>query len=114
MSAISATDLGHRMHQAFNERDIDAIDTIFAPDFYSHPLDAGRDALKAAWKAIGNMYPEARTVVDHVFANGDTVALRATVHGLAPGQPSTLLEMFRVADGRIAEIWGAQTGSADT
>jgi hypothetical protein len=31
--------LAHRMHAAFNARDIAAIDEIFAADFYSHPLE---------------------------------------------------------------------------
>ncbi|WP_405138170.1 nuclear transport factor 2 family protein [Nocardia sp. NBC_01388] len=101
-------ELGYLMHQAFNNRDIDAIDTIFAADFYSHPLAAGRDALKVAWKALADQHPDSRTVVDHAFAHGDVVALRATVHGFEDnGKTTTLLEMFRVADGRIAEIWGA-------
>ncbi|WP_429415720.1 nuclear transport factor 2 family protein [Nocardia sp. GAS34] len=41
--------------------------------------------------------------------DGDRVALRSTVHGMTEnGQTATLVEIFRVADGRIAELWGAK------
>lgn len=116
MPITDPIELAHRMHGAFNDRDFDAIADIFAPDFYSHPLDAGRDALRSAWEAMAAMYPKAFSVVDDAFAAGDRVALRTTVHGMIEnGQTVTLVEIFRAADGRIAELWsskGIPAGSA--
>lgn len=105
--------LAHRMHDAFNRRDLAAVDEIFAPDFHSHPLQAGVEALKAAWASIHAACPTIRSVVEEVLVEGDRVAMRSTVHGLSAGAPDepagTLLEIFRVTDGRIAELWGATT-----
>lgn len=35
-----------RMYDAFNTRDLAAVDGIFAPDFYSHPLKTGIEGVK--------------------------------------------------------------------
>ena len=43
-----------------------------------------------------------------MLVDGDRVASRATVTGLGSG-PGTMFEIIRVADGRIAELWGAST-----
>ncbi|GLW74294.1 hypothetical protein Kpho02_65920 [Kitasatospora phosalacinea] len=101
--------LALRMHEAFNARDVAAADGIFAPDFHSHPLRGGVDAVKAAWTAMFAADPEVRTVVEDVLVDGDRVALRSTVHrgGGTAGAGTTVLEVFRVAGGRIAELWGA-------
>jgi ketosteroid isomerase-like protein len=91
------------MHDAFNNNDFDAVDEIFAPDFYSHPLDlTGPAGVKAAWQAIRARHPELRTVVEDVMVDGDRVAMRSTLQGAS----GTIMEIFRVADGRIAELWG--------
>jgi predicted SnoaL-like aldol condensation-catalyzing enzyme len=86
--------------------DLAAADDIFAPDFFSHPLGTtGPEGVKAAWQAVRARYPEMRTVVEDVVAEGDRVAMRSTLRG-APG---VMLEIFRVADGRIAELWGVSS-----
>ncbi|MFF4340652.1 ester cyclase [Kitasatospora sp. NPDC001540] len=109
MVDTDARRLALRMHEAFNARDVAAADRIFAPDFHSHPLRGGVDAVKAAWTAMFAADPAIRTVVEDVLVDGDRVALRSTVHrgGEAAGAGTTMLEVFRVAGGRIAELWGA-------
>ncbi|MFC8718597.1 ester cyclase [Kitasatospora sp. NPDC057198] len=100
--------LALRMHEAFNARDVAAADGIFAPGFHSHPLRGGVDAVKAAWTAMFAADPAIRTVLEDVLVDGDRVALRSTVHRSAgPAAGTTMLEVFRVAEGRIAELWGA-------
>ena len=57
-------------------------------------------------------FPEKRFVVEDVLVDGDKVALRVTVRGIPvdPGQPEpTIIEIFRVENGSVAEIWGAGT-----
>lgn len=121
MASTDPRELAHRMHDAFNARDIDAADEIFAADFFSHPLQDGRAAVKAAWAAIIAAHPATRTVIEDVLVDGDRVALRSKVYGVSDGDdsaadadaaPATLMEIFRVAEGRIAELWGATTMSA--
>ena len=115
MASTDPRELAHRMHDAFNARDIAAADAIFAPDFYSHPLQGGIDAVKAAWTAMTEAHPAVRTVIEDVLVDGDRVALRSTVYGLSADGPNvaaaTMLEIFQTAEGHIAELWGASTNS---
>src|SRR3712207_5818369 len=99
--------LAHRMHEAFNTRDFEAVDEIFAPDFFRHPMGtSGSEHVRETWSAISRKFPGMHSVVEDVVAEGDLVSLRATISGLF-AEEVTLMEMFRVADGRIAELWGA-------
>lgn len=102
--------LAYRMHEAASAGDFDAVDEIFAPDFVSHGLNTtGREPIRAAWRAIRQKYPELRTEIQDMLVDGDRVALRSVVHGVESrdGNPPTVLEIVRMADGRIAELWGA-------
>jgi predicted SnoaL-like aldol condensation-catalyzing enzyme len=95
-----------RMYEAANRHDLTAIDEIFAPDFYSHALHAsGRDPIRAAWGQILERYPALRVEPAEMISDGDRVAVWARVfHG--DGEPATMMEMIRVADDRVAEVWG--------
>jgi predicted SnoaL-like aldol condensation-catalyzing enzyme len=103
--------LAYRMHEAFNTRDFARADEILAPDFHSHPLGTdGPGAVKASWAAMVARHPDTRTVVEDVLVDGDRAAIRSTVHGVpTEGPPPEIVEIFRAADGRIAELWGATT-----
>jgi predicted SnoaL-like aldol condensation-catalyzing enzyme len=98
--------VAHRMYAAANAGDIDAIDDIFAADFRSHPMGTtGTGPLKAAWTAIREKYPEMRASVEDMLADGDKLAVRLAVHGTAADPMPALMEIIRIADGRIAELW---------
>lgn len=95
-----------RMYEAFNSRDHTATDEIFTEDFYSHPLGAsGPQSVSRAWQRFHAAFPEVQVVIEDMIVEGDAVAVRTSVHGV-PGQSPTMLEIFRVRDGRIAELWG--------
>jgi predicted SnoaL-like aldol condensation-catalyzing enzyme len=97
--------LGRTMHAAFNARDFAAAAELFAPGFISHPLGTiGRESIQRAWVAIAERYPELRSEIEHILVDGDTVAIHARLHGAA--EPAQMVEIFRVEDGRIAELWG--------
>jgi AcrR family transcriptional regulator len=100
--------LAYRLHEAFNTRDFARADEVLAADFHSHPLGTvGPGAVKASWAAMVAQHPDTRTVVEDVLVDGDRAAIRSTVHGLrAGGPPPEIMEIFRAADGRIAELWG--------
>jgi predicted SnoaL-like aldol condensation-catalyzing enzyme len=95
-----------RMYEAANRHDLSAIDEIFASDFYSHAMGkSGRDPIRAAWGQIMERYPDLRLEAAEMISDGDRVAVWARVfHGDA--EPATMMEMIRVADGRVAEVWG--------
>ncbi|GLW20438.1 hypothetical protein Mame01_04810 [Microbispora amethystogenes] len=103
--------LVERMYEAAMAGDLDAVDDIFAPGFYSHPMGTtGVEAIRDAWREIRDRYPSLRVVADQIVAEGDMVAVRSTVHGTSQtGEPATLMEMMRIENGRIAELWAAST-----
>ncbi|MHC0430216.1 nuclear transport factor 2 family protein [Streptomyces sp. O3] len=83
-----------------------ALDTYYAPTFIQHsPLCAdGRDGLRQLTeqaKGAGARYDLLRSI-----GEGDMVLLHARVTGLAP-VPLMLFNLYRAADGRIAEHWEA-------
>jgi predicted SnoaL-like aldol condensation-catalyzing enzyme len=110
----NARALAYRMHEAFNTRNFEAVDDIFTPDFFSHPMGtSGAEHVKETWSAISQKFPDMHSVIDDVVADGDLVSLRATISGFS-AEDVTLMEMFRVEDGRIAELWGASQSVGNT
>ncbi len=91
----------------FNAHDHAAAKEIFTADFYSHPLGTtGPESVTRSWQRFHEDFPEARVVVEDILVEGDKAAVRTSVHGVPGQQPPTMLEIFRVRDGRIAELWG--------
>jgi steroid delta-isomerase-like uncharacterized protein len=114
-----------RFQGALNTRDLDliseTIDDLVAPDAVFHapaPVDAtGAQAIKQVWAVLLRAFPDIHVAIEDVIAEGDKVVIRNTVtgtqlgeyRGMPPsGNPVTYDEIFivRIADGRIAEIWG--------
>jgi predicted ester cyclase len=107
--------LGRRVYDAINVQDLVTLEELFDPAIVRHAarevgFERAKDAVKAAFRAS----PDMRFDVEDVFAEADRIALRVTVHG-RPRRPGEalpmIMEIFRVADGRVAEIWGAGTAS---
>ncbi|MEU6739552.1 ester cyclase [Streptosporangium sandarakinum] len=105
-----AKTLAHRMYEAFNARDVTAAEAIFSADFVSHPLGAtGVESVMKAWAGMHARFPGLRVLVEDVLSDGDGVAVRTTLHGTPADEPPTMMEFFRVRDGRITELWGLST-----
>ncbi|MDQ0876032.1 putative ester cyclase [Paenibacillus sp. V4I3] len=99
----------YRMYEAFNSRDINSVDDIFTQDFYSHPLQAGLEAVKKTWVSMFERFPDIRVVVEDLLVEGEKAASRTSIRGItaadAEKQPM-ILELIRVESQRIAEVWG--------
>ncbi|MEW9528594.1 ester cyclase [Microbispora sp. NPDC049125] len=96
-----------RMYAAFNAYEHTATDKIFTPDFFSHPLGTtGPESVTRSWQRFHETFPDAQVVVEDMVVEGNTAAVRTSVRGLPGQEPPTMLEIFRVRDGRIAELWG--------
>lgn len=100
----SARALVERSFAAFNARELDVLDELYAPGCVSHPLGTvGVQAIRESRAALADRFPEARVAVLDLLVDGDRVAARSRLTG---GPEAALLELFRVEDGRIAELWG--------
>ncbi|MER6032730.1 ester cyclase [Streptomyces sp. NPDC001835] len=114
-----------RLHDAVRTGDPEVVartvDEVVDPGLVFHaPLPTGVtgvQALKEVWTVLLRAFPDLRVVVEDVITEGDKVVCRNTVtgthlgeyRGLAPtGRPVRYGEIFvfRLAGGRIAEIWG--------
>ncbi|MGZ0204129.1 ester cyclase [Streptomyces sp. RM1] len=111
--AHEARAVGLRMYEAFNGRDLAALETILAPDFVSHPLGtAGIGAVADAWSRMFAAHPGIRVTVEDMLVDRDRVAVRSLLRGLSDSVPGgaepapTMMEIFRVRHGLIAELWG--------
>jgi predicted SnoaL-like aldol condensation-catalyzing enzyme len=104
-----------RMYAAFNARDHTAAEVIFTTDFYSHPLGTtGPESVTRSWQRFHEAFPDAQIVVEDMVVEGNTAAVRTSVRGVPGQQPPTMLEIFRVRDGRIAELWGLSSLRRDS
>ena len=97
-----------RMYAAANSADLDALPDIFAPDFYSHPLgQRGIEPIRIAWSDLFRRYPGMRVVPQRLITRDDRAAIWSLVENV-PGRPE-LMELVRIEDHRIAELWGLST-----
>jgi predicted ester cyclase len=101
--------------------DASALEPIVAPDFFDHTVSAGvtpdRAGLGRYLAAIHATTPAARLSVEELVAVGDRAMARVTLRADVPreflGAPVRgvqvawgTLDVFRVADRRVAERWG--------
>lgn len=106
--------IARRVYAAFNAYDHAAAEEIFTADFYSHPMGTtGPQSVTRSWQRFHEAFPDAQVVVEDMVVEGDTAAVRTSVRGV-PGQQPTMLEIFRVRDGRIAELWGLSSLRRDS
>ena len=114
MTTRDAGALVRRMQECFNTRQFDQADDLFTPDFFSHPLGTtGFEAGKDAWRRLVAQFPDYRVIAEDILVDHGKVAVRSSVEGIpAPDgdvQPM-LIEIFRVDNGRLAEMWGLGQG----
>ncbi len=110
-----------RLYAAYAALDQAGMDVLLAPGFRAHGLPPGcspdAEGLKETAVLFHAGLQECRNEVEDVIAEGDRVAVRYTtraVHGgmLFGTPPSgrrvtlTGIEVYRVVDGKIAEMWG--------
>jgi steroid delta-isomerase-like uncharacterized protein len=105
----------------WNEHDVDAIDSLFAPHFVDHyvsvPRTPDREGFKHECRFYLSAMPDTSVTIEDQIAEGDRVVSRVTFHGthtgpFGPAPPTgrtvevTGCIIMRIADGVIAERWG--------
>ncbi len=109
------------LEDGLNARNLAIIDELFAPDYANHSPRlgvVGREYTALETAEFFVAFPDWRTTIDDVMAEGEKVVVRLTVQGTytgevqgAPVPPTgklvtfTIWEMFRVSDGKIVERW---------
>jgi steroid delta-isomerase-like uncharacterized protein len=106
----------------FTDGDLTAVDRYLDPGFINHdpPLPGspdGPDGMRKVAEIMRRAFPDWRSDVQHMIAEGDLVAEHFVAHGThrgsvmgeAPtGQDVVLrgVNIFRIADAKIVERWG--------
>jgi predicted SnoaL-like aldol condensation-catalyzing enzyme len=91
--------------QLFGDKDPSAVDRWVAPTYVQHSSMAadGPDGIR---QLVSNLPAGFRYDLHRVVADGDLVALHGTYHGFGP-EPLVAFDIFRVAEGKLAEHWDA-------
>jgi steroid delta-isomerase-like uncharacterized protein len=111
----------HKVYDAFNAGNFDALDALLATDVVDHNPDPGQKpglaGVKEAIGALRTSFPDLKFTVEDCFAVGDKVAARVTLSGTQSGEfqgmPASgksfsvqLIDIVRYADGKAVERWG--------
>lgn len=107
--------------RAWGEFDLTAVDELMADPVLRHGPSGTdhrtHDDLKHDLKQYQRTLCKPAIVVQDRVVDGDCVWSRTTMngHNLETGEPRTLqwLQIYRIADGRIAEIWGLYASDVD-
>ncbi len=108
------------IYRATETGDASILDDVVHDDVVEHPLNPGqlrgREPLKQLFGGFSRVIPDLTLTVEDVVSKQDMVAVRSVVRGTPAmtflgvppkGQAITFgaLDMWRVADGRVAEGW---------
>lgn len=108
-------------NEAINQGTMDVFDELVSPDVVEHEelpgFEPNREGVKQYFQMMHNAFPDLHFQVDDIFAAGDKVVARITVHGTQQGefmgmQPTGKkiavngIDIVRFADGKLVEHWG--------
>ena len=95
--------------------DLDVFEDLFAPDYVNHRPDGGENrgpaGMKEFIRGVLERFPGLAVDVQDLFADGDKVAARITLRGASASTGTAMditeIQLYRIADGKIAERWYA-------
>lgn len=124
VSSVSVTEANiatfrRAIDEGWNQGNLEVVDELFAPDFVEHQpgIAPGREGVKGSIRALRAAFPDLHLAVEDAAAADDRVWLRllgtGTHDGPFMGLPATgrriditVIDVVRVADGRLVEHWG--------
>ena len=91
--------------------DFSDVDRYLRPDYIQHSPQAadGVEGLREFVGEFSSEYPAARLEVKRIIAEGDLVALHSHAIRFPGDRGHSVMDWFRVEDGRIAEHWESVT-----
>jgi steroid delta-isomerase-like uncharacterized protein len=114
--------------EAFNRGNLTIVDELFSPHFVDlstpgQPI--GPQGVKDYFAMVRAGFPDMQVAIDVLIAEGDRVALRTVWRGTHLGEYGgvaatgkqvirTMIQIFRIADGKIAEEWNEGGGLLDS
>ena len=118
-SDINKALVRRNFEEGLNRRNFSTFDQLIAPDFVHHSFPAsqkGPDGYKQILAVFTSAFPDLRVTLEDIVAEGDRVMTRGyftgTHKGAFFGVPPTgktvrvsYMDVWRLADGRIAENW---------
>jgi steroid delta-isomerase-like uncharacterized protein len=109
------------VEEVYDQRKLEAVDEIFAPDFTLHDPDLpggarGPEGIKRVVETFVDAFPDLQVTLDDELSSGEKVVTRWTSRGTHQGElmgiaPTgrrievTAVGIWRVADGKISEAW---------
>jgi predicted ester cyclase len=107
--------------QAFNDRNITALDNLVAANEVEHNslVHQGLGGVKQYFRDLITAFPDLHITIDHIIAEGDTVAVFTNTTGTLAQQVMSnagipisgknisfkTADIYRIADNKIAEHW---------
>ena len=107
--------------EVLNRGNLDVIDKMTAENYVDHTappgMPPGREGEKQWFTMLRAAFPDGQTTIDDIIAEGDKVAVRATMTGThqgdfmgipATGKPVTIsgIDVTRFHEGQSVEHWG--------
>ncbi len=92
----------------FGDHDLTVVDKYWAEDYIQHNpyVSDGRDSLKTFVRKLGiENWPKTQVRFLRVAADGDLVFLQTMQPKMAQSPEMVIVDIFRVANGKIAEHW---------
>ena len=120
MSTVNKAGIQRYIEEVWNKGNLAVAEEVFAPTFVDHdpryPGIVSLDHLKQFFTAFRAAFPDLRTNVEDLLAEGDKVLLRYSwtgTHkgeflGIAPTGKRVMvmgLALYRFADGKVVEAW---------
>ena len=122
MSLEKNKEIVRKFIEAYNTRNLDLLDDLFAPDYVDHThQQQGLESLKQLFNIAFKAFPDWHETIEDIIAEGDKVWIRAKstgTHtgefmGIAPtGKKITMMfaDMFRIVNGKVVEYWEVRDG----
>ncbi len=104
------------IEEILNQGNLSAIDDVFAPEFVDRSTPEqppGPEGVRRYIQDVRAGFPDLQVTISHLIAEGDMVVVRAVWQGTCQGQTQakrTMIQIFRLADGKIIEEWNEGEG----